>query len=199
MPEIGRGVRADRPLETESAAARNLKMGIWDGATGPVDVVSNQGDALGGRKALITNPQLFLFNETNWDRLRANTEIILAASAARTASGATSIYTNYNARGCYLILDITAVSGTFAAGEGLKARLEAYDPNTGRVLIIAPWIGPFTTVGTWVELVYPGATDAAGVIEGENDVPLPRSFKAAWTITGTTPSFTFSLTALLIL
>ncbi len=128
--------------------------------------------------------------------------IVFAASAARTTSGVGSEVRLETATMLMLCLDITAVSGSFGAGEGLSAWLQ-YSPDGGR---------------TWHDMPYTlaldnapagGGGDVNATADGRNinatvqqaadkhtaiyaDVP-PRLVRAAWAISGTNPSFTFSL------
>jgi len=138
------------------------------------------------------------FNGSTWDRWRNNTNITVLPSATRTASGKSADQTNYNAKGVIIWLYISAVSGTFTAGEGLEVGVAAKDPVTGGFYYIAPRIGPYTTKGGRELLIYPGCTDTGGQFEGKNDVPLPRVWRVYYIITGTNPSFTFSVGASLI-
>jgi len=135
------------------------------------------------------------FNESTWDRWRNNAEVTVLASATRTLTGNSAIQTNYNAKGVIIWLRITAVSGTFAAGEGLTIIVTGRDPASGEFWYVAPPIGPYATTGGRQLLIYPGCTDTGGYFEGKNDVPLPRRWRVRYEITGTNPSFTFSVGA----
>jgi len=182
-------------LPVESSANPNLRIALYDG-TDKANITLINTDGLGtARKALDTAGFKYGFNESTWDRWRSNTEATVLPSATRTASGSSASQTNYNARGVIIWISITAVSGTFAAGEGLKLWIEGKNPVTGTFFAIIPAIGPYTSPTNIQMLVYPGATDAAGAIEGENDIPLPRGWRVYYTITGTNPSFTFSVGA----
>jgi len=148
--------------------------------------------------ALKTGAFLSAFNGTTWDRWRNNTEKTVLPSAARTSSGNSADQVNYNARGVIVNIDVTAVSGAFATGEGLHVVVSGKDPTSGRYFWLSPRIGPYTTTGHRQILVYPGCTDIAGWIEGKNDVPLTRTWRIHYDITGTNPSFTFSVGAMYI-
>lgn len=137
---------------------------------------------------------LALFNGTTWDRQRGNTAVSVEASAARTTTATGTSQINHNARGVYLFVNVTAVSGTTPA---LAVRLQVQDP------VSATWVdlpgavtASLTAAGLTMLTVYPDVTAAANVAV---DAPLPRTWRAAWTITGTTPSFTFSVGAQYIL
>jgi len=186
-------------LPVESSANPNLRTAIYSGSAR----LTILGDAIDGRSGVQNQFPITcfnkLFNGTNWDRWRNNTEFTVLPSATRTVDGSSAYQTNFNARGVLLFLQITAVSGTFAAGEGLKLWVGARNPATGIERTILSPIGPFTTVAAEQMLIYPGATDIDACIEKENDIPLPRTWRVTYSITGTNPSFTFSIGASYIL
>jgi len=176
----------------DSATYPNLRVRVFHGGTGTT-VFSAGGDSRDNvNNPFLTESWLMGFNGSTWDRWRNNINITVLPSATRTASGFSSTQTNYNARGVLIYISITAVSGTFATGEGLFLWVAARDPVTGGFRTIMPAIGPYTTTTNVQILIYPGATDISAQIEGENDVPLPREWRLSYSITGTTPSFTFS-------
>lgn len=94
-------------------------------------------------------------------------------------------------RGVVLILDITAMSGT---SPSLQVYLERKDPVTGKYTII-----PDAATAIWTTtvirqlVVYPGV--AARANERASDVAA-GILRATAIIGGTTPSVTFSLTAI---
>jgi len=182
-------------LPVESATNPNLRTAIYDGNTRARVVDYGQDAMPNANNQICTVAYRYGFNDSSWDRWRNNTEATVLASATRTSSGASSDQTNYNAKGVIIWINVTAVSGTFAAGEGLKIRVNGKDPTAGVYIWISPTIGPYTTTGYRQILIYPGATDTAGVIEGKNDIPLPRTWRVEYEISGTNPSFTFSVGA----
>jgi len=179
----------------ESAANPNLRVGVYDGTyKATVDAATSDG-IIPAAVGLVTVNKNILFNGSTWDRWRNNTEKTVLPSAARTVSGASPDQTNFNARGVIIYLNVTAVSGTFAAGEGLSMHVDFKDPVSGEYPQVTPDIGPYTTTGLRCIVVYPGATDVRGYFPTENDVPLPRTWRVHYGITGTAPSFTFSVGA----
>ncbi|MGL4527903.1 MAG: hypothetical protein ACRCUC_13075 [Aestuariivirga sp.] len=82
-----------------------------------------------------------------------------------------------------IIIDVTAITGTTPA---LVVTIEGKDPFSGKYypIIVSASI---TTVSTTVLRVFPGATPAANL--AVNDF-LPRTFRIAAAITGTTPAVT---------
>jgi len=182
-------------LQVESSTYPNLKVTLFQEGRQPEVRASNIDGVGAGAYALNVRTFLHGFNGTNWDRWRNNTEVTVLPSATRTAGGVSPDQTNFNARGVVIYLNITAVSGTFAAGEGLNIHIDFKDPVSGEYPQVTPDIGPYTTTGLRCIVVYPGATDVRGYFPTENDVPLPRTWRVHYGITGTTPSFTFSVGA----
>jgi len=179
----------------ESSANPNLRAAIYDGATKVEITTGGASDTRGALSALMAETYNMGFDGSRWNRWRNNTEVTVVASGTRTASGTSADQTNFNARGVIIFLYVYAVSGSFAAGEGLKLHAEMKDATSGAYHWITSEIGPYTTPGGWQILVYPGAPDTGGHFEVENDVPLPRTWRVKWSITGTNPSFTFSIGA----
>jgi len=177
----------------ESAVNPTLRVALYDSANKLQISPSIPGDGVSAARPLIAAILKYGFNGSTWDRWRNNTEVTVLPSATRTASGVSSDQTNHNAKGGIVHLRVTAVSGTFAAGEGLSIRVDAKDPVSGTYHRITEFIGPYTSPGHWILVCYAGATDVAGSFEGRNDVPIPRTWRVRYEITGTTPSFTFSV------
>lgn len=114
----------------------------------------------------------------------AHVEKVLVTSAARTATGDSGEISDPNtlegdAAAAALILDITAVSGTTPS---MTTIVEAKDPASGKWFQVATF-GAKTAVGTTVVWV--------GV--GSDAVFLPNRLRVSWTITGASPSFTFTV------
>jgi len=112
--------------------------------------------------------------------------VTLKASGAETATGTgTDVDIERFITGV-ICIDVTAVSGTFAAGEGLKVVIEGKDEVSGKYKTLYdtsadPDVGMITAPTTvWYEMT-------------QNDMAF-RYIRARWEITGTTPSFTFSVT-----
>jgi len=182
-------------LPVESATYPNLRVRLFHGGTG-TNVFGAGGDARSNtNNPFLTESWLMGFNGSSWDRWRNNIPYTLLPSATRTASGYSADQVNYNARGVILWLYISAVSGTFATGEGLRIRILGKDITSGRYGALTDWIGPYTIVTFRTLACYPGARNVQGVLDGANDLPLPRIWRVQYDITGTNPSFTFSVGA----
>jgi len=164
-------------------------IGITDDRGRLVFVGDISGDSLSTTiNTLAARAYQHLFNGTNWDRERGNTAITILASGARTTPGASSDQTNHNARGIILIVNVTAVSGTAPT---LDVDVEAKDPVSGNYVVIAS-MTQITTTGTYIIVLYPGAIDDQAKVDNQG-LPLPRTWRVAYAIGGTTPSFTFSV------
>jgi hypothetical protein len=148
------------------------------------DGVANPTTASGG--ALASE-----FNGTTWDRMRGNTAVSVEASSAKTASGnSAAALTNHSASGVVLFINVTAVTGTTPT---LAVRVQMQDPvGAGWVDIPNAVTASITATGLVALAIYPGVTVAANAAVS---YPLPRTWRLAWTIGGTTPSFTFSVGA----
>lgn len=130
-----------------------------------------------------------LWNGATWDRSRANVQQALDGSSARTTSGNSAGFVNYNWAGATFFLNVTAVSGTTPT---LVWKIQwSYDGGTTYVDLdlTNAATASITAAGTAKLVVYPGVATAANAGLG---VPLPRFFRSAWTVGGTTPSFTFA-------
>jgi len=136
------------------------------------------------------------YNGASWDRARNNAPIAIDLTAARTTSGTGVTGTNYNASGVFIGINVTAVSGTtptcvfkvqYSTDSGTNwVDLDATNAATASI----------TATGQYYIKVYPGIPTVAA---GSCNSPLPRTWRLAWTIGGTTPSFTFVSNAAYIL
>ena len=129
------------------------------------------------------------FNGTTWDRVRNNLSVAVDTSSARTASGNGVTFTNHNGRSVTFWLNVTAVSGTTPT---MTARLQ-WSLDNG-----ATWLDADTTnlqtvsiAGTGNFLLSVGPNLPVVANRSANQMA-PRLMRLAWTIGGTTPSFTFT-------
>lgn len=120
--------------------------------------------------------------------LRTNAAVTVFATAARTVTANSTDQVNYAAKGIYLVLDITAASGTTPT---LDVKLQGLDPVSAKYVDIPGAVyAQKTTTGTSSLVLYPGVTESANAQESH---PLPLDWRAVATIGGGTPSFTFTL------
>ena len=130
------------------------------------------------------------YNGTTWDRYRNNLEETIFASAARTATVNSADFTNYNARSIKFVLDITAASGTTPT---LDVKIQGKDTLSGKYQdITGATIAQKTGVSTDDLTIALGVTV---VVNRSVSNIVPRIYRVVATIAGTTPSFTFSLSA----
>jgi hypothetical protein len=127
------------------------------------------------------------FNGTTWDRHRNNFNVNTGDTGAKTTNFSSATQTNYNAKGAIIAFNIGAVSGTTPT---LVAKLQgSSDGGTTWYDIPGAATAPITATGVVVLAIYPGATPAANAAVS---YPLPRTWRVAYTIGGTTPSFTIT-------
>lgn len=115
------------------------------------------------------------------------------ASAARTASVDSIDFMAPERQGALFLLSITAVTGTTPT---LDLKVQCKDEISGSYIDLPG--GSFaqkTGTGTDSLLIYPGIGETANRMESN---VMPMIFRVVATIAGTTPSFTFSLSAQLI-
>lgn len=113
----------------------------------------------------------------------------VAASAARTTTGNSDALTKpAGARGVYLMLNITAASGTTPT---LDVTVERYDHvSNSWIAIPGAALAQKTTTGADDLIIYPGIAETAN--RSVSDALL-EELRVVWTIAGTTPSFTFTI------
>jgi hypothetical protein len=168
-------------------------------AAAPISTMMNNFSAPGALADGTANPTAgatgtlpFLYNGTTWDRQRNNiTNQQVESSAARTTTGTGTTNQNYNWAGAFFQINVTAVSGTTPT---LLVRVQYtvdgtnfYDLDTTNAQTAS-----ITTTGLSTLKVYPGLVNVAST---QCNSMLPRQYRFAWTIGGTTPSFTFSIFA----
>lgn len=142
---------------------------------------------------LVGAPAL-LFNGTTWDRARGNEELQVLASAARTATTASSMFTNRNARGIIVELNVTAASGTGGLTLHIQERLSVVIASAVNVAPTA-----ITTTGIRYFVVYPGATETNknAAIAQVVSQPLSRQWRIL-VLHGDASSYTYEVNACLI-
>ena len=111
---------------------------------------------------------------------------VLSGTFTASANGAD--FTNYDAARGYFFLNITAASGTTPS---LTLKLQAKCDTTG-VYYDVPGaaFAAKTAAGSDMLVVKPGVAAVANQAVSQ---PVPSTFRWVATITGTTPSFTFTL------
>lgn len=180
---------ADAPVEPNpivSLAAGSASIGVVDTE---LPAAAALADALANPTAPQVGSANELYNNASWDRARNNYALNLDTSSAKTATGNGATGTNHNFRGAEIFVNVTAVSGTTPT---MTVRLqESFDGGTTwrDVDTTNAQTASITATGVSKLVIYPGVATAANA--SLNGV-LPRTFRLAWTIGGTTPSFTFA-------
>jgi hypothetical protein len=160
--------------------------------TATVDTELPAAAAIADALANPSSPQIasdsMQFNGTSWDRVRNNANVTVDTAGARTATGTGTTATNFNGRGAVIFIPVTAVSGSTPA---MTVRVQvSYDGTTFVDLDTTnAQTASIGATGTYILHVYPGLTNAAN---SAKNAALPRTWRLAWTISGVTPSFTFS-------
>jgi hypothetical protein len=123
----------------------------------------------------------------NYDRYRGNYNANTGDTGAKTSSFNGATQTNYNARGANILINMGTVTGTTPT---LVAKLQGSNDGGTTWYDIPGAVTPtITSSGQTLLEVYPGVTPAANAAVSS---PLPRTWRVAYTIGGTTPSFTIT-------
>lgn len=121
-----------------------------------------------------------------------NGTLVVLASAARTATTNSEVFTNFGARGILLIVDATVEVDTAE----VTPSLQAYDPLSGKYATIWTAAAAISAVGTATYLLYPGASD--GNMTEVDGIPLPAQFRVVMTAADA-DSLTYSVGAHLLI
>lgn len=115
----------------------------------------------------------------------------LIPSAPVSASGNSTVFDNHNYAGANIGINVTAVSGTTPS---MTAFVEGLDEASG-VWYPVLQSAPITSTGFTLLSIYHGI---AVVANQSASAVLPATFRVRWAITGTTPSFTFTVGACML-
>ncbi len=197
-PKVGTDARLFGVSETDHNVTGGLYQ-VWTpvqvNSTGQFEVsiaapLEFPADGLGNSTSVKVLNRNLLFNGASWDRERNNTEETVLASAARTATVNSADFTNYNAKGLHVIVNVTA----FAAGASIIPFIQGKDPVSGTYYDILEGL-PITTTGINIIKVFPGIS--AVVNSSASDV-LPRTWRVRVTHADT-KSITYSVAGALVL
>ncbi len=111
-------------------------------------------------------------------------DVTILTSAARTASGQSADFDCGWAKEVFIVVDVTAVSGTTPT---LDVKVTCKDPVSGKYRDLYSFT-QFTAIGTQDRHIGPGL---------ETNKGLGSKIRVEYTIGGTDPSFTFSVGAVL--
>lgn len=116
----------------------------------------------------------------------------LLATPAISATGAGPDQTNFNGRGVQILINVSAMTGTIPSVifsvQGKDAASGTYYNILSAAAIVA--------VGTQLLTIYPGGLVTANVAV---NAPLPRTWRISYVISGTTPVFTATIGASVII
>jgi len=135
---------------------------------------------------------LGLSDGANLQAMRGNTEGTLLASAARTTSTSSPFQTNYNAAGVFVVLNVTAASGT----GGLTVKIWARDTYSSTSIQLNPDPTAITAIGRYGYMLYPGASASGIAGAGWVNQFIPAALPRTWYVEvrhGDTSSYTYSV------
>ena len=120
--------------------------------------------------------------------------VAVEASSAKIASGnSAAAITNANGSGVLLFVNVTAATGTTPT---LVVRVQVQDPvSTNWVDLPGASTASITAATGTTPVLLAIAPDLNEVANSKVNFALPRTYRLAWVIGGTTPSFTFSVGA----
>ncbi len=127
------------------------------------------------------------FNDTTWDRWRNNAPVTPLASAVRAVSTQSATFTNYNARGIWLVLDITAVPGV----QTVTLSIYAGSPLVGISQQLLAGVAQ-AAIGRTGYMLYPGVAAAALGVTAVAGYALPRTWAVVINHSGA-GNFTYSV------
>jgi hypothetical protein len=144
---------------------------------------------------------LHTFNGDTWDRYHGNWRTTTGDTGAKTATFNGATQTNYDAVGAFICIRLGTVTGTTPA---MTPQLQ-WSPDAGTTWINLGTTAPNLTASNQLGLIMIGPTNwsqAAGatpanLVSGANSLLalnafLPRTWRMAFTIGGTTPSLTIT-------
>jgi hypothetical protein len=171
-----------------------LRTTIYSTSGTSADVFSTNSDGVLAAYGLVTYTYPYLYNGSTFDRARNNLSGTSLASASRTSTANSGIFTNYNHRGIVLILNVTTASGT----GGLQVQIQTYDFIGAVYKAINTAPTAVTTTGQYVYMLYPGV-DSTNSNNAQNvSQVLPQQFRVSVTH-GDSSSYTYSVSYQMIL
>ena len=137
---------------------------------------------------------MFVYNGSTWDRVRANIVSTTGDTGAKTATFNGALQTNNNGHGITALLNLGTVTGTTPT---LVAKIQgSLDSGTTWYDIPGAATATIVATGLYGIQVYPGAAAVAAVATAGTicvvNQAVPRYWRVVYTISGTTPSFTLT-------
>lgn len=178
LPTYADGQRGDVQLTTRGATVVTLADTTGNLAALP----SNSSDAVGAGTrgpAAISYP--YLLNGASFDRQRNNEAATVRASTADSANFNSTDQVNYNGLGATIYVNVSAVN----AGT-LVVKLQGKDPVSGTYYDIpGATTGSLSATGLVAIIIHPGTAGTPAAGSAICSLPLPRTWRAVGTITGT--------------
>ena len=157
-----------------------------DRARSLVDNADAQAVGTIGLQGVINRNQRY--NGTSWDRETNNVNLTLLTSGARTATTNSTDQINFNCRGGFFILNVSA-----GAGFDIQFSVTAKDAISSNYVTFA-LSNSITATGTYLFQIYPGIVASPGLMF---NTTIPRLFRATM-VHNNANSVTYSLSAGLI-
>jgi hypothetical protein len=195
QPTYTDGQRGNLQLDSRG----NVRIQVQSGVT--VASVQTPADGQGAASGLVVSSKNMLFNGATDDRQRGNINTTTGDSGAKTANFLGATQTAHNARGAAITILLGTVTGTITTFQtGLQF---SYDGGTTWLPISALGANMTTPASgnTIVWYVYPGAGAVTPAASGgvaaptqwnQMGIALPRNWRVAMTIAGTSPSITIT-------
>jgi len=149
-------VAGDTPVLAQNSSYGNVRVSIYEGGN-RAGLQSLNADAISGATiALGIFSAQEMCNGVGWDRQRNNEELVLLASAARTAQTDSADQINYNGSGLIVIVDVTVDP----AAAAITPKLQIKDSISSNYFTVWSAAAAINAVGTYAYLFAPGG--AAG-------------------------------------
>ena len=159
--------------------------------------VSAESQANGVALNTIQEMSVALYNGTSLDLQRGNLDTITVMNiSAATTTQTSADQTNYNARGVYVVVKVTTLTGTTPT---LTPSIQGKGPVAGSYFALHAAFTAINATGTFIYLIYPSAPTAAGGVTGSGGFPLPRTWNVVMTAGGTITNATYTVEAIYIL
>lgn len=163
-------------LQVDSTSNKNLRVAIAVGSA----VISGgtPGDAQAGAAGFNVVPMPLLFNGTNYDRARNNTETVIQASTSTAAGTVNTDVTNYNGK----VLTVRAHVGSYGAAGSLLIKVQRKDLAGNFTDIPGATTGTLLVGADITLMVGPNTWPASTTTEFYANWTLARTFRIVTTV-----------------
>ena len=123
----------------------------------------------------------------------ANSDNVTVLSVASGTTTQTSPdQTNVNFRGAYIIVNVTALTGTSPT---LTPKIQGKDPVSGQYFALITATTAISATGTSVYLIYPNAAAGTQGVTQSSGFVLPKSWNVVMTTGGTVTNEAYTVSA----